>query len=356
MRSVINRFICYSVFSVGLLLAPITVYSASAGVVLTFDDTSVDQWYDFFAERNDVKATFFVSHWHTLSSSKIEKLRTLQNKGHEIGCHSYDHKPIHHAPYLSEARNVNLYLAEQVFPAIANMQAAGFYPVSFSYPNGRRTPAYDAAIRPHLPYLRSTTPNAGQALSTLDELYHNSSKRYDFLSGDGIDSGYQKELPEITAALQRAKDRDEILTLYAHRILPASETHHYGTPASKLNAVIDRAKALGLRFYTFEEAYQIGNRTGVTSSETLSTTNGNIVATVEGERVRIQWDNIATDFVGIVPANQNAWSAGMAGANADGSASGKLGITLDAAQRGQTYVAMLYRNNIKVGNSAPFSF
>lgn len=358
MQRFIKHFIYYCIFSVGLLLTPVAVYSASAGVVLTFDDTSIDQWHDFFAERNDVKATFFVSHWHTLSSRQIEKLRTLQNKGHEIGCHSYDHKPIHHAPYLSEAGNVNLYLAEQVFPAIANMQASGFYPVSFSYPNGRRTPAYDEAIRPHLPYLRSTTPNAGQTLSTLDELYHNSSKRYGFLSGDGIDSGYQKELPEITAALQRAKDRGEILTLYAHRILPAGETHNYGIPVSKLNAVIDRAKALGLRFYTFQEAYQVGNRGGAASSSEAPVTanSGSVSATVEGERVRVQWEGISADFIGIVPANQSEWQAGMAGANADGSASGKLGITLSAAQRGQTYVAILYRNTSKVGASAPFRF
>ena len=260
---------------------------------------------------------------------------------------------------MSEAGNVNLYLVEQVFPAIVNMQASGFYPVSFSYPNGRRTPAYDEAIRPHLPYLRSTTPNAGQTLSTLDELYHNSSKRYGFLSGDGIDSGYQKELPEITAALQRAKDRGEILTLYAHRILPPGETHTYGIPVSKLNAVIDRAKALGLRFYTFQEAYQVGNRSGGgSSSESPVTANGSgtVTATVEGDRVRVQWDGIATDFIGIVPSNQGEWQAGMAGASADGSASGKLGITLSAAQRGQTYVAILYRNTSKVGASASFRF
>jgi peptidoglycan/xylan/chitin deacetylase (PgdA/CDA1 family) len=259
-----QRYINHFIFSIGLLLAPVTVYSAEAGIVLTFDDTSVDQWYDFFAERNDVKATFFVSYWHTLSSAHIEKLRTLQSKGNEIGCHSYDHTPTHYPPYLSEASNTSLYLANEVLPAIANMQAAGFYPVSFAYPNGRHTPAYDDAIRPYLPYLRATTPNAGQTLSTLNELYHNSSSRYGFLSGDGIDSSYQNELPEITAAMQRAKERGEILTLYAHRILPAGETHDYGIPASKLNAVIDQAKALGLRFYTFQEAYRVGNSSAAT--------------------------------------------------------------------------------------------
>ncbi|UOG92792.1 MAG: polysaccharide deacetylase family protein [Candidatus Thiothrix sulfatifontis] len=341
---------------IGCLVLPVSkVFAADAGIVLTFDDTSVDQWYDFFAERNDVKATFFVSHWHTLSSPQIEKLRSLQNKGNEIGCHSYDHIPIHHAPYLSEPANAPLYLAQQVLPAIANMQAAGFYPQSFAYPNGRHNAAYDDALRPYLPYLRATTPNTGQSLSTLNELYHTSSSRYGFLSGDGIDSSYQHELPEITAAMQRAKDRGEILTLYAHRILPAGETHAYGTPASKLNAVIEQAKALGLRFYTFQEAYKVGNRSGAVSS-TVAPSNAAISATVDGDRVRIQWDNTPTDFIGIVPANQTEWQTGMAGATADGSAAGKLGITLANAPRGQAYVAILYRNTAKVGVSAPFNW
>jgi peptidoglycan/xylan/chitin deacetylase (PgdA/CDA1 family) len=353
MRCFLNRFI----FIVGLwLLTPFSAYSAESGVVLTFDDTSIDQWHDFFANRNDVKATFFVSHWHTLSSPQIEKLRSLQNKGNEIGCHSYDHIPIHYPPYFSEPANAPLYIAQQVLPALANMQAAGFYPVSFAYPNGRHTTAYDDALRPYLPYLRATTPNAGQTLSSLNELYHTSNSRYGFLSGDGIDSSYQNELPEITAAMQRAKDRGEILTLYAHRILPAGETHDYGTPVSKLNAVIDQAKALGLRFYTFQEAYQVGNRSGTVSSDILPSINGVITATVDGDRVRIQWNNIPTDFIGIVPANQSDWQTGMAGANADGSAAGKLGITVANPTRGQVYVAILYRNNAKVGVSAPFSF
>lgn len=350
-----QRFINHFIFFTGCLLAPVTVYSAASGVVLTFDDTSVDQWYDFFAGRNDVKATFFVSQWHTLSSAQIEKLRTLQNKGNEIGCHSYEHIPIHYPPYLSEPTNATLYVAQQVLPALANMQAAGFYPVSFAYPNGRRTPAYDDAIRPYLPYLRATTPNAGQTLSTLDELYHNSSSHYGFLSGDGIDSSYQNELAEINAALQRAKDRGEILTLYAHRILPAGETHDYGTPASKLNAVIDQAKALGLRFYTFQEAYRVGNSSAATTSGAV-TASASISATVEGERVHVQWENTPTDFIGIVPANQTAWLTGMSGTTTDGSTSGKLGITVANPQRGQAYVAILYRNNTKVGVSAPFSF
>jgi hypothetical protein len=157
--------------------------------------------------------------------------------------------------------------------------------------------------------------------------------------------------------MQRAKERGEILTLYAHRILPAGETHDYGIPASKLNAVIDQAKVLGLRFYTFQEAYRVGNSSAATGNVgATSPNNASISATVEGERVRVQWDNTPTDFIGIVPANQTAWQAGMAGASTDGSASGKLGITVANPSRGQTYTAILYRNNANVGASAPFSF
>lgn len=347
-------------FSAGiifLLLAgwmPLSATASQAGVVLTFDDTSVDQWHDFFAGRNDVRATFFVSYWHTLTVSQVEKLRALQNAGHEIGCHSYSHVPIHHSPYLSEPANASLYVAEQVLPAIANMQAAGFYPNSFAYPNGRRLPAFDEAIRPYLPYLRSTSPNGGGILSTLNEIYHSSSQHYAYLSGDGIDSSYQNDLPEIEAALQRAKDRGEILTLYAHRILPAGETHEYGTPASKLAAVIERAKALGLRFYTFQEAFRVGNQAGSGSPATGST--GTISTRLEGERVSVVWENTPNDFIGIAPASEGQWRSGLPGAATDGSVSGKIGISLGGLPRGQAWVAVLYRHGSKVGVSPAFNW
>lgn len=351
-----THFVCV-IFLFTTLFITETARANQAGVVLTFDDTSVDQWHDFFARRNDVRATFFVSHWHTLSSPQIEKLRALQNTGHEIGCHSYNHTPIHHSPYLSDPAKASLYVAEQVIPAVANMQAAGFYPTSFAYPNGRRAPAYDDAIRPYLPYLRSTTPNGGQTLSTLDELYHSSSTSYGFLSGDGIDSSYQNELPEIEAALTRAKNRGEILTLYAHRILPEGETHDYGTSASKLAAVIDKARALGLRFYTFQEAYRVGNGSGATTGGgSTSSASGSITASVEGERVRIGWENTPNDFIGIASASQGEWQSGLPGAVTDGSANGKIGITLSVLPRGQAYVAVLYRNNSKVAVSPTFNW
>ena len=85
--------------------------------------------------------------------------------------------------------------------------------------------------------------------------------------------------------------------------------------------------------------------------------SGTITTSTEtGNRVRLNWSGLPNDFIGIVPANQTAWQSGMPGATTDGSASGKLGITVKTPVAGQAYVALFYLNNVKVGSSQPFVF
>ncbi|MBU0655785.1 MAG: polysaccharide deacetylase family protein [Gammaproteobacteria bacterium] len=348
MRSFIYRLACI----LGLLLLwPGSMQAATnqPGVVLSFDDAFVDQWHTFFAGRTDVRATFFVSHWHTLSAAQIEKLRSLEAAGHEIGCHSYDHAGVGNLDYNFDPNKADLYVAEQVIPAIANMNVSGFSPVSFAYPSGERDANYDAAIRPYLPYLRSTFADENNQLAQMDDIYHDSDKNYGFLSGDGMDTLYQNELPEIEAALTRAKNNGEIITLYAHRILPdGGEGHNYGMYAAKLNAVIDKAKQLGLQFYTFAEAYQVGNQGGGGGS------SGQIITALYGNRVHLTWSDMPThDFVGVSFAGQTAW---LYGGDTNGAVAGKIGVTVSEPVAGQQYVAHFYLNGSVVSTSAPFSF
>ena len=322
------------------------------GLVLSFDDTYVDQWYDFFGQRTDVKATFFVSYWHTLTPAQIDKLRQLEAGGHEIGAHSHSHVGVGDTAFNFDPALTETYVDEQVLPALANMVLDGFNPLSFSYPSGERDENYDAAIRPYFPYLRSTFADENKRLYQLDDIFHDENKQYGFLSGDGIDNSYGNDLVEIEEALLRAKNNNEILTLYAHRIVDDNSLdadHNYGVKVSRLEAVIAMAKNLGLKFYTFQEAYQVGNPN--TSSPTA---NSNISVAIENNRVQMQWDNTANDFIGIVPLGTAGWQEGMPGVWTDGSASGKAGVTVSDAVAGQQYVAMFYSNFIKVAESDPF--
>lgn len=346
-------------FSLLMLLVSFNVQAATneAGLALTFDDDYVDQWYDYFItnEQNfdlsNVKVTFFVSNFHLLSTEQVNKLHALEAAGHEIASHSYSHGEINiDDPDVNSPASVSNYLNTQVLPSMNEMVNAGFAPVSFSYPSGAHTPAYDDAIRTYFPYLRSVFADENHPLATIDRLYHNSDKYYTYLEGDSIDSSAQNELPEIEDALTRAKNNAEILTLYTHRILPDGQTHTYAINVSKLNGVINAAKQRGLKFYTFSQAYSVGPA----PNPDVETGNpDNISVTVESSsRVRVKWTNMPiNDFIGIVPVNSQYW---LEGATTDGSPTGNIGINVPGVQAGQEYTAVLYYQDKRVVTSAPF--
>jgi peptidoglycan/xylan/chitin deacetylase (PgdA/CDA1 family) len=228
-----------------------------AGLVLTFDDYNVDGWYSMkktFAEYN-AKPTFFVSEFHRLSNEKVEKLKTLESIGAEIGSHTYGHKGIGR-DYNYDVDLIDDYLNEQIIPALNDMRAAGFNPKSLAYPFGEHETSFDEAVRAYFPYLRTTASDNNRVLSDLHEIYHKKGKHYSILAGDGIDNSYNNEIEEIKKALIKARKNQEIVTLYGHEI--NNQDDDYSTSPKKLEAIIKTAQQLSLKFYNFQEAYLIG--------------------------------------------------------------------------------------------------
>ena len=86
-----------------LIIAIITCYTCEkdslefaseiAGVVITFDDDFDDEWLmaDSMLSKYDWKATFNVAYIDKFSETRIENLKYLETKGHEIGGHSITH-------------------------------------------------------------------------------------------------------------------------------------------------------------------------------------------------------------------------------------------------------------------------
>jgi peptidoglycan/xylan/chitin deacetylase (PgdA/CDA1 family) len=238
------------------ILHPVTHKS---GLTLTFDDHSINSWYsmrNIYLEYG-AKVTFFVDKFHTLSSEKINKLKILEQDGHEIGCHTYNHKGIGR-DYDYNISRVDEYMEEQIIPAVTNMQNAGFDPKSMAYPYGEHEKSFDSAVRTYLPYLRTTDSDSSRELYELHEIYHNEKKYYNLLSADGIDNYYDNEINEIREALIKARKNGEIITLYAHRVTD-DPNQDYVISHKKLKNIIEIAKEIGLNFYTFSEAYKIGN-------------------------------------------------------------------------------------------------
>lgn len=133
------------------------------GVAITFDDSTIDAWYDVrdrFAAR-DARATFFVTRIDQLSDARLEMLRELAAAGHGIESHGLNHL---NAPDYVEEHGLQAYLDDEVLPSLAAMRERGFEPTSFAYPYGHRTDELDRALLEHVQLLRSISWTFGYPL------------------------------------------------------------------------------------------------------------------------------------------------------------------------------------------------
>src|SRR5450631_505386 len=64
-----------------------------AGVVLTFDDDYIDNWYKYLPvlDSMNVKATFYVCLYHKLTPDEVHKLKIIEAHGNEIAFHTANH-------------------------------------------------------------------------------------------------------------------------------------------------------------------------------------------------------------------------------------------------------------------------
>jgi peptidoglycan/xylan/chitin deacetylase (PgdA/CDA1 family) len=208
--------------------------------------------------KHKAKATFFVSHFYSLDTEQINKLKTLELDGSEIGCHTYNHKGVTQ-DFNNDVNRISEYIEEQIKVPYDQMQASGFNPVSFAYPYGEHQVLYDEAVRAYFPYIRLTFDNFENALATQADIYHNSNDNYIVLSGAGIDKDFNNALSEITEALIQARKTGNIITFYAHDVVN-DLNQPYNILPQTLEKIIESANNFGLKFYTNKEAYQIGNQ------------------------------------------------------------------------------------------------
>ena len=329
MRRFLNRL---AGLLVVLLLMPTQLFAG--GVVLTFDDWFVDQWHDFFVnpatkppELNgiDLHVTFFVAHWlsdlkganqgKADADNQYIKLKQLEAAGHEIGSHSLNHLDAKDAPYSLACNQATQYLNDEVRKSLdamligdPNPSKAGLYqfrPQSYSYPYGSGLNVYDNTIKDNtnLQYLRGTLEDRSKLLKDTDAIYHKLGASRPYLIGDGIDFGYNNDVAEIKAALDRASANDEIITLYGHRILTGDDLGKglLGIPKTDLLAIILYAQQKGLRFYRFSEAFQPSRVSGSCDSTTPPTlaAPSNLTATATSSTVvNLTWKDNSSNETG----------------------------------------------------------
>jgi peptidoglycan/xylan/chitin deacetylase (PgdA/CDA1 family) len=219
------------------------------GIVLTFDDSYVENWNDMqsnFKAKGAV-ATFFCNRWASnqnwnLSSTQVNLLKDFRDNGHEIAYHTSDHLSTRDAKYDNETDKAQAYLDDQIIPGVAYMRNEGFEPTSFSYPYISGQPAHNELIRQELPHIRAFFAHV-----TL------------------TDEPGGQTLDDIRIHLEKLKEEKDIGVFLSHWIhyvgINDEESelsiHKYKITEEMLLQIMDMVNELGLEFYTLEEAHNI---------------------------------------------------------------------------------------------------
>ncbi|MBI5382459.1 MAG: polysaccharide deacetylase family protein [Opitutae bacterium] len=237
-----------AVVPVGILSEP--------GLLLTFDDRNLVNWekqLPLFAKYG-AHVTFFIDHFDALTAEQLGILRKLKKAGHAIGCHGLRHLK---AVEYCEKNSVQKYLADEILPAIQRMEAAGFPPQAFAYPNSNHSGETDQALLKYFRHLRSgcriegamdktegafvKIADAGKA-GRLDGLSFHPKTKTDNL------------VVQATKAIDRLKRNGELLVLYAHDIRNVNESGPKNFIAIEpLEEILAYAQRAGIKFYTYDE-------------------------------------------------------------------------------------------------------
>lgn len=220
-----------------------------SGVVLTFDDDYVDEWYEAnkLLQPYNWKATFFVTKFNQLSQSKIKELKDLKSQGHEIGAHGVNHI---NAPNYISANGTAAYMNDEIFPMLDAMRENNLAPTSFAYPYGARNTSTDNLLLSEFQIIRGTTYD--MINPAYQNCYFNNNR---LVFGLGIDNNYSHfSVSYFLSLLEYAKYNNKIVIFYAHK--PVSTVkNNYETEFQTLIEICNYVKQNKMKFYKISELY-----------------------------------------------------------------------------------------------------
>ncbi len=226
------------------------------GIVLTFDDRNFDDWLAVLPlfDKYGVKATFFIS--GDIDAKAVAAARQLVAKGHAIGSHG-----VHHLKAVEYGQEHSLedYVKNEIQPQMDKWKTAGITLSSFGYPNSRSDAKTDAALLKVFRHLRTgASQKEGVQIRNMDIFFTapDQMSSRGCLAGKGIDhmpDRPDRSFEQVDGALERAAEKNEILTLYAHAISETGKGKgNFITPAA-LEHLFQKARALKLPFFTYDQ-------------------------------------------------------------------------------------------------------
>jgi peptidoglycan/xylan/chitin deacetylase (PgdA/CDA1 family) len=218
-----------------------------AGVILSFDDAYVNEWFDAdkALKKYSWKATFCVSKINTLDTIEINKLLKLQKEGHEIAGHGLHH---YNAVKFVEKYSIDKYLKQEIDPMLVQMEKLKLHVTSFAYPYGERSDSLDKALSTKFKIIRGRA-YGGEIPSKQDCFFKNSKIVFAF---DIDNSHIHFSIPYLLKLLDYAKKNDKILILCSHKTVN-NITANYQTKVETLEFICKYMKRNNMKFYTLSD-------------------------------------------------------------------------------------------------------
>ena len=218
---------------------------SQAGIVLTFDDDRIDNWFQYlpYLDSANVKVTFYVCKYNRLSPAQKNKLAIIQSHGHEIAFHSTNHYNMLDYVYKYKHTTDELMLNE-IECGLKMMNKDGFYPTAFAYPYGAHNGLYDKMLMRYFKSVRALngTNDFSKSLAPTE--------KNDLLFGLGIDKSSKRADEDVLQLIKSASSNNNCAVFVAHDI---NTDRKLSITLNRLNKMIDQVKQLNMKFYTVSE-------------------------------------------------------------------------------------------------------
>jgi peptidoglycan-N-acetylglucosamine deacetylase len=215
------------------------------GVVLTFDDDRVDNWFKYlpFLDSAGVKATFYICRYNRFTAEQKRKLTIIKSHGHEIAFHTTNHYNMQDYVY-KQKHTIEELMACEIEAGLKLMNRDGFFPVTFAYPYGSHNGLFDKTLMRYFKSVRALNGTQDFSKSIVD------SEKNDVLYGLGIDKSSKRSDADVINTLQSAKNNNACAVLVAHDI---NSTSKFSVTIERLVSIISFVKENQLRYYTASE-------------------------------------------------------------------------------------------------------
>lgn len=215
------------------------------GLVLTFDDDKVDNWFSYLPllDSAGAKVTFYICKYNRFTDEQKRKLAVIQSHGHEIAFHSTNHYNMEQYVYKSK-HTVEELMRCEIEAGLKLMNKDGFYPVTFAYPYGAHNGLFDKMLMRYFKSVRALNGTQDFSKSNVP------TTKNQLLYGLGVDKSSNRSEVDITNLLQSAKNNNTCTVLVAHEINTGSK---FSITLPRLKKIMQFVQSNNLKYYTASE-------------------------------------------------------------------------------------------------------